>query len=35
MPIYYEQSAQSSGVFARCKGRDCKKIFEVVLTPDK
>lgn len=35
MPIYYKQSAQSTGIFVRCKGRDCKKEFEVVLTPDK
>lgn len=35
MPIYYGQSAGARGVFVRCKGRDCKKEFEIRINQDK
>lgn len=36
MPITYNpESATCSGVFVRCKGRNCKKIFEIKLTNTK
>lgn len=31
MPITYSQKAVCRGVYARCKGRGCKKIFEIKL----
>ena len=36
MPITYDpKTATCSGVFVRCKGRNCKKIFEIKLTNTK
>lgn len=29
MPLYYTDGAIATGVYARCKGRNCKKLFEV------
>lgn len=31
MPILYNKEAISKGIFVKCKGRNCKKIFEVKL----
>ena len=32
MPIQYEpKTAQCSGIWVRCKGRKCKKEFEVII----
>ncbi len=31
MPIYYEDGAVSKGLFARCKGRNCRKEFEIKI----
>lgn len=31
MPITYRETAECRGVFARCKGRNCKKLFEIKL----
>ena len=35
MPIEVKPGAQASGLFARCKGRMCGKIFEIVIPPIK
>jgi hypothetical protein len=35
MPIYYDPDASAKGIFVRCKGRDCRKEFEVDIHPDK
>lgn len=29
MPIYYQKEAVARGIYARCKGRNCKKKFEI------
>lgn len=29
MPLTYTEKAVCRGVFIRCKGRSCKKIFEI------
>lgn len=29
MPIFYRESAESSGIIVKCKGRNCGKEFEV------
>ncbi len=32
MPITYDpKRAECSGVYVRCKGRNCKKLFEIKL----
>ena len=31
MPITHEPDAECTGVFVTCKGRNCKKIFEVKI----
>ena len=31
MPIQYDKGAICKGVFVRCKGKNCKKIFEIKL----
>lgn len=31
MPLTYSQKASCHGVFIRCKGRGCKKIFEIKI----
>lgn len=32
MPIQYKpKTAQCSGIWVRCKGRKCKKEFEVII----
>lgn len=35
MPIFYEKDAVSSGVFVFCKGRKCRKKFEIKLPMTK
>ena len=29
MPVYLTPDAKCAGVFVRCKGRNCKKLFEI------
>lgn len=29
MPIFYTEKACGSGIIAKCKGRNCGKIFEI------
>lgn len=31
MPVFAAPKAVSAGIFVRCKGRNCKKMFEVKL----
>lgn len=31
MPLTYEKDANCKGLFIRCKGRKCKKIFEIKI----
>lgn len=31
MPLTYRETAQRQGVFVGCKGRGCKKAFEIKL----
>lgn len=31
MPVYYNEQSQCKGVVVRCKGRNCKKEFEIKL----
>lgn len=29
MPVYLAVNARSTGIFVRCKGRNCKQLFEI------
>lgn len=29
MPVYQAEDAKATGIFVRCKGRNCKKLFEI------
>lgn len=31
MPLTYTENAVCRGVFVRCKGRNCKKVFEIKI----
>lgn len=31
MPVTYRREAVCRGVFLRCKGRSCKKVFEIKI----
>lgn len=31
MPLNFEETAVCKGVYVKCKGRNCKKIFEVKI----
>lgn len=31
MPIFYDHDAKCSGVYVKCKGRDCGKIIEIII----
>ena len=31
MPIYFDKSSKCKGVFVYCKGRSCKKQFEIKI----
>lgn len=31
MPVTYRREAVCHGVFLRCKGRGCKKVFEIKI----
>nr|DAJ41060.1 MAG TPA: hypothetical protein [Caudoviricetes sp.]DAX77973.1 MAG TPA: hypothetical protein [Caudoviricetes sp.]DAZ29977.1 MAG TPA: hypothetical protein [Caudoviricetes sp.] len=36
MPLYYfDKSSRCKGIFTYCKGRNCKKLFEIVLNDKK
>lgn len=29
MPVLYGEKAECRGIFAKCKGRNCKRLFEI------
>nr|DAH09982.1 MAG TPA: cysteine-rich protein [Caudoviricetes sp.]DAO01668.1 MAG TPA: cysteine-rich protein [Caudoviricetes sp.] len=35
MPIYFDKSSRCRGIFVCCKGRNCKKQFEIVINDNK
>lgn len=35
MPIEKNDRAECKGVFVKCKGRGCGKVFEIVISKDK
>lgn len=35
MPLRYSDKAICKGVFIRCKGKKCKKIFEIKVNKNK
>ena len=35
MPIVYNESTVCKGLFVRCKGKKCKKEFEIKINTDK
>nr|DAS18932.1 MAG TPA: hypothetical protein [Caudoviricetes sp.] len=35
MPIFADKTAVCKGVWVRCKGRNCKKIFEIKIENNK
>lgn len=35
MPIVYDETTVCKGVFVRCKGKKCKREFEIKINPDK
>lgn len=36
MPIFYDpDQAKCQGLYVKCKGRNCGKVFEIKIKPDK
>ena len=35
MPLWVTEKGRSEGLFVRCKGRNCKKIFEIKIPKTK
>lgn len=35
MPVFYDETAESKGLHIVCKGRNCKRIFEVIIKQGK
>ena len=35
MPIYFDKASRCRGVFVYCKGRNCKKKFEIIINENK
>lgn len=31
MPIRYDKNSKAKGIFVKCKGRNCKKQFEIKI----
>ena len=31
MPVYSAPNAKCTGIFLRCKGRNCKKLFQICI----
>ena len=31
MPITFSKDAKCSGIFVKCKGKNCKKVFEIKI----
>ncbi len=34
MPVTFDRTAQCKGVYIRCKGKSCKKIFEIKINTE-
>ena len=30
-PVFYDEKSKSAGLFIVCKGRNCKKLFEISI----
>jgi uncharacterized Zn finger protein len=35
MPVERDKKAVCKGIFVKCKGRNCGKVFEIIIKPDK
>lgn len=35
MPVFFNEKAIAKGIFVICKGKNCKKQFEIRLSKDK
>lgn len=35
MPLLYTKDAESKGIYVRCKGKHCKKMFEIKIPKTK
>ena len=35
MPITFSKDAKCSGIFVKCKGKKCKKVFEIKINYKK
>lgn len=35
MPVFYEDGSESQGIYVTCKGRGCKKVFEIRIKKGK
>lgn len=35
MPVFYDKSAESKGIYVTCKGRGCKAVFEIKIDKGK
>lgn len=35
MPVWYEPTAEAQGVWIKCKGKHCKKLFEIKVEETK
>ena len=31
MPVFFDDATQCNGLYIRCKGRNCKKVFEIKI----
>lgn len=35
MPVFYDESAEGQGIHVACKGRNCKRVFELRIKQGK
>lgn len=35
MPVFYDESAEGRGIHVACKGRSCKRVFELRIKQGK
>lgn len=35
MPVYKDKNAISQGIYVKCKGRNCKRLFEINIENKK
>ena len=31
MPVFYDEKSRADGIYIKCKGRNCRKIFEIKI----